>query len=73
MQTAPSQPAVITHDPIGNVRGLPSPTVIDPVNRKAVRTFNSLFRRRKLRHLSSTRMFTPGFVQFCALNLKGNW
>lgn len=66
--------AVVVDDPIlTNARGLPSPTLIDPVNRKALRTFNSLFRRKKLTHLAVTGLFTAGFVQFCALNLPEHW
>lgn len=64
MQTAQPQRVVV---------GNSTTTAIDPVNRKATRTFHSLFRRRKLRHLSSTGLFTPGFVRFCSLNLKENW
>lgn len=66
--------AVVVDDPIlTNALGLPSPTLIDPVNRKALRTFNSLFRRKKLKHLAVTGLFTAGFVQFCALNLPEYW
>lgn len=47
--------------------------IVDPVNRKALRTFNSLFRRKKLKHLAVTGLFTFSFVQFCALNLPEHW
>lgn len=47
--------------------------MIDPVNRKARRIFDSLYRRRRLRLLGKTGMFTPSFVAFCAANAEDRW
>lgn len=47
--------------------------MIDPVNRKAKRTFEALWRRKRLRLLARTRLFTPGFVKFAHDNAKDRW